>query len=375
MRPHLATNLSAPSWRGCSPPRLIAPANFVPTWAVAKSSTFGGALMSAQMTSLACFRVPRECPQSPLRCSWNGGQIDLDVPVSRYWPEFAAGGKGAITVRLALSHQAGLVGVEPQLSSLTDFLDHSTVAARVANQFPQWHPGAACGYHANSIGTIMDELCRRITGISIAQFFRQEIGCPRAIDFFIATPEEVEPRVKPLLPPQTRSHPPEPDSLSGLALNLAGFRKDPSLDMDVPLPNMRRVRAAGQAALSGVGSARGMAHTYATCFSEVDGFPPLWSPEIVASVSQIQTVGDDLILGHPARYAIVFQKPRDEYQIGSYQAFGHSGAGGSIGVADPWHDLAYTWIPRRMTFPGGANPRGLILAKVIRASAAHVARD
>ena len=114
---------------------------------------------------------------------------------------------------------------------------------------------------------------------------------------------------------------------------------------------------------------------YATCFSEVDGFPPLWSPEIVASVSQIQTVGDDLILGHPARYAIVFQKPRDEYQIGSYQAFGHSGAGGSIGVADPWHDLAYTWIPRRMTFPGGADPCGLLLAKVIRACVAHLARD
>ena len=89
------------------------------------------------------------------------GQIDLDAPVSRYWPEFAAAGKGAVTVRLALSHQAGVVGVEPQLGSLTDFLDHATVAGRVAAQFPQWHPGAACGYHANSIGTIMDELCRQ----------------------------------------------------------------------------------------------------------------------------------------------------------------------------------------------------------------------
>ena len=303
------------------------------------------------------------------------GQMELDAPVSRYWPEFAAAGKGAVTVRLALSHQAGLVGVEPQLSSLTDFLDHATVAARVAAQFPQWHPGSACGYHANSIGTIMDELCRRITGISIAQFFRQEIADPRAIDFFIATPEEAEPRVKPLLPPPTPSHQPEADSLSGLALNLAGLRKDASFDRDLPLPNMRRVRAAGQAALSGVSSARGLARAYATCFSDVDGFRPLLSPQIVASVSQIQTVGDDLILGHPARYAIVFQKPRDDYQIGSYQAFGHGGAGGSIGVADPWHGLAYAWIPRRMTSPGGADPRGLLLAKVIRTCAANLARD
>jgi CubicO group peptidase (beta-lactamase class C family) len=302
------------------------------------------------------------------------GQLDLGAPVSRYWPEFAAGGKGPVTVRLALSHQAGVVGVEPQLGGLTDFLDHTTAAARVAAQVPQWHPGAACGYHANTIGTIMDELCRRITGISIAQFFHEQIAAPRSVDFFIATPEEAEPRVKPLLTPLARSGPPEPDSLPGLAVNWVGLSQDPAFDRDLPLPNMRRVRAAGQAALSGVSSARGMARVYATCFSEVDGLPPLLSPSTVASVSQIQAVGHDLILGHPVLYAIVFQKARDDYQIGSYQAFGHSGAGGSIGVADPWHDLAYAWIPRRMTFPGGADPRGLLLARSIRDCAEELAR-
>ncbi len=96
----------------------------------------------------------------------------------------------------------------------------------------------------------------------------------------------------------------------------------------------------------------------ASCFSDLDGRPRLLSPETVAAVSQIQTVGKDLILGHSARYAIVFQKPRDDYQIGSYQAFGHSGAGGSIGAGDPLHELAYGWIPRRMTVPGGADSRG-----------------
>ncbi len=187
------------------------------------------------------------------------GQLDLDAPVSLYWPEFAAGGKAAVTVRVALSHQAGVVGVEPQLTSLTDFLDHPTVAACVAAQIPQWYPGSAVGYHANTIGTIMDELCRRITGVSIAQFFRQEIGDPRAIDFFIATPEEMEPRVKPLLPPPTHSEGPDADGLPALAVNWSGLRKDPSLDLKIPLPNLRAVRAAGQAALSGVSSARGLA--------------------------------------------------------------------------------------------------------------------
>jgi CubicO group peptidase (beta-lactamase class C family) len=110
------------------------------------------------------------------------GALDLDAPVSRYWPEFAGGGKGDVAVRVALSHQAGIPGVEPQLT-LEEVIDHDTVAARLAAQVPHWRPGKAHGYHGLTIGTIMDELVRRITGIPIAEFFRKEIGDPRGIDF------------------------------------------------------------------------------------------------------------------------------------------------------------------------------------------------
>jgi CubicO group peptidase (beta-lactamase class C family) len=115
------------------------------------------------------------------------GVLDLDAPVSRYWPEFSQGGKGDITVRIALSHQAGLVGVEPQVV-LDKVIDHDYMASRLAVQIPHWRPGAAHGYHALTIGTLMDELVRRTDGRSIAEFFREEIGEPRKIDFFIATP-------------------------------------------------------------------------------------------------------------------------------------------------------------------------------------------
>ena len=68
------------------------------------------------------------------------GALDLDAPVSRYWPEFAGGGKGEVTVRVALSHQAGLPGLEPQLT-LDEIIDHDAVAARLAAQVPHWRPG------------------------------------------------------------------------------------------------------------------------------------------------------------------------------------------------------------------------------------------
>jgi CubicO group peptidase (beta-lactamase class C family) len=294
------------------------------------------------------------------------GALDLDAAVSRYWPEFAGGGKGDVTVRVALSHQAGIPGVEPQLT-LEEVMDHDTVAARLAAQVPHWRPGKAHGYHGLTIGAIMDELVRRVTGAPIAEFFRKEIGDPRGIDFYISTPEDVDHRVRMLLPAsptpeqqKQQGEPALPESLTGMAFNVATGQPTELL------PNIRAFRASGQAAAAGVGSARGLARLYAMCVSEVDGFPPLLADATIAQVTQIQTVGEDLILRTPTRYGIVFQKADDRLSYGSHQAFGHDGAGGSIGIADPWHGLAYAWIPRRMAFPGGADARGLGLAKILR---------
>jgi len=295
------------------------------------------------------------------------GALDLDAPVSRYWPEFAGGGKSGVTVRLALSHQAGIPGVEPQLT-LEELVDHDAVAARLAAQVPHWRPGAAHGYHALTIGTIMDELVRRVTGTPVAEFFRKEIGDPRGIDFYIRTPDEIEPRVLAVLPPtppapaagdETRPGL-QPDSLAGMTFNLAAQRPGEQL------PNIRAFRASGQAAGAGVGSARGLARLYAMCISDVDGLPRLLTDATIAQVTQVQAVGDDLVLRAPTRFAIVFRKADEQLRIGSHQAFGHDGSGGSIGVADPWHGIGYAWIPRRMPFPAGADARGLALAATVR---------
>ena len=157
-------------------------------------------------------------------------------------------------------------------------------------------------------------------------------------------------------------------ALPGLAFNA---RADAG-----PLPNRRIVRAAGHAAVGGVGSAGGLARLYAMCIGDVDGFPRLLSPETVDVMAQIQAAGPDLVLwGEHRRWAIVFQKAADGFPIGSHQAFGHEGVGGAIGAADPPHDLAYAWIPRRMTFPGGADPRGLSLAGIVRECLTEEKRD
>jgi len=301
------------------------------------------------------------------------GALDLDAPVSRYWPEFAGGGKGAVTVRLALSHQAGLPGVEPQLS-FDELIQHDLVAARLAAQVPHWRPGAAHGYHGLTVGTIIDELVRRAAGVPVAEFFRREIGEPRGIDFHIRTPDAAEHRVRmlrPARPPdgwqrQPGGPAPGPDSLFGMTFNQAA---PPSGQVPAgePLANIRALRASGQAAIAGTGSARGLARLYAMCTGEVDGFPRLLSEATVARMSQLQSAGQDLVLGVPNRFAVVFQKADERVPFGSHQAFGHDGMGGSLGFADPWHGIACAWIPRRMSFPAGADPRGHDLARLVRA--------
>jgi len=246
------------------------------------------------------------------------------------------------------------------------------VAARLAAQVPHLRPGKAHGYHGLTIGTIMDELVRRVEGIPIAEFFRKEIGDPRGIDFYLRTPEDVDHRVRMLLradptpEQQAQAGPPmAPDSLGVMTFNLAAVSGHAEL-----MPNIRAFRASGQAAAAGVGSARGLARPYAMCIGEVDGFPRLLTDATIARVTQIQTFGEDIVLRVTDRFGIVFQKADDRLTYGSHQAFGHDGAGGSIGIADPWHGISYAWIPRRMSTPGGADGRGLGLAMIVRECAA-----
>lgn len=74
------------------------------------------------------------------------GLLDLDRTVAHYWPEFSAHGKGTITVRHALSHCAGLLGVEGGFA-LNEFTT-ADAAGRLAAAAPLWRrtagrPGAA----------------------------------------------------------------------------------------------------------------------------------------------------------------------------------------------------------------------------------------
>ena len=115
------------------------------------------------------------------------GLIDFTAPVAKYWPEFAANGKGAVTVAQLMSHSAGLSGWKEKITK-EDLYDWDKATALLAAQSTFWEPGTAPGYHALTQGYLVGEVIRRVTGKSIGTVFREEIAEPLGADFWIGLP-------------------------------------------------------------------------------------------------------------------------------------------------------------------------------------------
>ncbi|MFF3299146.1 serine hydrolase domain-containing protein [Streptomyces sp. NPDC002908] len=300
------------------------------------------------------------------------GTVDPDRTVASYWPEFAAEGKGELTVRELLSHRAGLVWADGGFS-IEGLADDRVIAARLAGQRPYWTPGTEYGYHALTIGALTGEVVRRATGRSIQEIFEERVRAPYGLDFHLGLPEALEPRyvsIRPGIPapgPATGG-PLDLDSLQALAF---GFAQDPPLDL-VALPDSRAVRALGPASVGGVGSARGLAGMYAAAVSEVDGRAPLLTPETIAEVGRVHSKGTDLVTDETDHFALGFEAVRATYPALGEGAFGHSGAAGSQAYADPVNGVAYGYTRRRFALPGGAAPENVRLSAAVSEAVAQL---
>ncbi|MFE5729482.1 serine hydrolase domain-containing protein [Streptomyces sp. NPDC056528] len=284
------------------------------------------------------------------------GVLDLDRTVASWWPEFAAGGKGEIALRQLLSHRAGVIGADEDLS-LEELADDRRTAARLAGQRPFWEPGTGHGYHGLVIGALVGEVVLRATGRTVRELFEERVRAPYALDYHLGLPEELEPRFRPALPlvptPGERAflaaHPIAPDSLAAVAF---GLRADPPLDM-VEYGNSRAVRARAPLSGGGVGSARGLSRMYAAIAGELDGRPPLLAPGTLAEFARVHSEGTDLVTGSRNAFGLGFVPLATRYPSLGAGAVGHSGAPGSQAFADPAAGLAYGYARRRFAFMAG----------------------
>lgn len=299
----------------------------------------------------------------------DAGKLDLDGQVRDYWPEFAAAGKATVTVRQLLSHQAGLAAVRGRFELDEVLTGSSRGAARLAAQAPLWRPGTAFGYHALTIGLLMEELVLRATGRRLQEVFESDVRTPRAVDFYIGLPEREDARYVPvtdvvLTPGQAAeiaARPPADALQETVFTNVLGpdDRSEQGFSTNNP-----RVRRAGPSAIGGVGSARGLARLYA------DALPtsasPIADPAVLEAMAQQHSWGMDRTLDVMNCFGVVFMLPQPRMPFGSLGAFGHDGAGGALAFADPVTDVAFGYIPVPMQYPGGADSRALALARLAR---------
>ncbi|RIL07686.1 MAG: EstA family serine hydrolase [Proteobacteria bacterium] len=281
----------------------------------------------------------------------DAGELDLDAPVARYWPEFAQADKGAIPVRWLLDHSAGLAAIEKPLP-MGAVCDWDAVTSALAEQAPLWEPGSTHGYHALTFGWLVGEVVRRVAGRSVGAYFRDEIAGPLGADVWIGLPEQHDARTAQLVPAPM----PAPGQ-SNFLLELAAKAKPWALKSFLnPLPpaggmNSRAWRAAEIPAANGHGSARGIARVYAALAAggALDGVRVLSREQIDVARSAQRSGVDFVIPMMPTKFALGYQLGTDAEPIGpNPRAFGHSGAGGSLGVADPEAGLAFGYAMNRM---------------------------
>jgi CubicO group peptidase (beta-lactamase class C family) len=280
------------------------------------------------------------------------GLLDLDAPVARYWPEFAQAGKARIPVRYLLTHQAALPAVaRPLPSGAWSRWDVMTEA--LAAQAPWWEPGAGHGYHVNTQGFLIGEVVRRITGKTLGAYLCDSLAGPAGVDFFIGFGPELDGRCADVLPPPASPESEElrrqlsvnPESLSGLPLMRVNAYRNPQEISGTGVVNTRSWRAAEVPSTNGHGNARAVARLYSALAGdgELDGVHVL-SPEITARAAGQQVYGDDLVLQRPTRFGLGFQLAMAERPLGpNPRAFGHFGAGGSLGFADPDARLSFAY--------------------------------
>lgn len=272
-------------------------------------------------------------------------ELDPDAPVARYWPEFAAHGKGDVLVRHVMSHTAGLPGW-PESITPPVLYDWDEACARLIDQPTWWEPGTASGYHGLTQGYLSGELVRRITGVTIGRFVASELAGPLVADVHLGLSAAHDARVVPLIPPVDR--PVDPATIEGATdiarrswVNIRRFRATESATTEwrraeIPAANVH-ANARSLAIVQSLVSHRGEAFGRG-----------LLSPGAVDTIFRVQCDGTDLIMNQHLRHGIGWGLSCGKLPLPSDTACWWDGWGGSICINDVGRRFTLAYTTNRM---------------------------
>ncbi|MFE7274771.1 serine hydrolase domain-containing protein [Streptomyces sp. NPDC057623] len=276
------------------------------------------------------------------------GVIDIDAPMSEVWPEFAEGGKQHVPLRLLLSHQAGLVGVDRQLS-LQDVLKWDPAVEALARQRPYWEPGTDHGYHDLTFGWGVGEYLRRATGRPVGELVRRELARPLGLDLWIGIDPTVVERITPLRQAAPQAGRTAADVVSLLEDKTSLFYRSQMNPNVSGVENTYPYLRAEIPGCNAVTNARSLARLFAATMTAVDGVR-LWDSSTLREARRLQMRRPDRVFGRERAYATGFMLPDPNLpQAGmEFDSFGHYGQDCSLVFALPGHGLAFSYTSTQL---------------------------
>jgi CubicO group peptidase (beta-lactamase class C family) len=290
------------------------------------------------------------------------GQLDVDAPVARYWPEFGAAGKQDVLVRHLMSHASGVSGLD-QPAVVEDLYDWERATSRMAAQAPWWEPGTASGYHALNYGHLVGEVVRRISGKGLKQFVAEEIAGPLGADFQIGAAESDWDRIANVVPP-----PPLDIDLAALGLDspaVKTFTGPAPAAEDANTPGWRR---ADIGAANGHGNARSVARVMsAVARGGAVGGVRLLGPDTIDLIFRTQQNGIDLVAGVPLRFGVGYGLPRLDVlpYIPDERICFWGGWGGSVIIMDAGRRMTISYMMNKMGAGLVGSDRGAEYCKAV----------
>ncbi len=294
------------------------------------------------------------------------GKLHLDEPVARLWPEFAEAGKAAITLRHLLCHQAGLPALRHMLPAEALYNWELMTDALAAEQ-PWWTPGQGHGYAAITYGWLVGEMLRRADGRGPGESIAARIAQPLGLDFHVGLADAEFHRVAHVARGKGNSGDEAAQRLvqttlrDPTSMTARAFTNPPSIMTGTNKPQWRRMQ---QPAANGHGNARSLAGFYAAL---LDG--RLLEADLLNELTREHSVGEDLTLLTRTRFGLGCMLDQPQVANATYglgpKAFGHPGAGGSIGFADPDREVAFGFVVNTLGPYVLMDPRAQNLARIL----------
>ena len=302
------------------------------------------------------------------------GALDVDEPVARYWPEFAANGKDGILVRDVLTHASGVVALPGYADILdfdgTGFGDSRVIVERLAEAIPAWEPGTQHGYHAMTFGWLVGELVRRTTGRSLGAVLQEDVAEPLGIALWLGLPAAKHAQVATVFAPPALDVPElvelqkmlvDPGTLPGQAL-FAMRGTNMLLAIEQFMNDNATVLSAELGGANACATAPALARVYALLAGggELDGVRLLSSGTVKGFAAE-QRRGPDVVAQTEARWALGFQRPTPLPGGGASpwgptdETFGHHGYGGQVGFADPVRNVAAAYLRNDLSWAPTSN--------------------